>query len=173
MADDSARQHSRCRGEHVRHCPHIGCSTRPDNAHFPQRSGQTILIPGGAGRVGHFAVQLAKAYGLRVITSASKPDGLDLLRKLRADVVIDYSKQDVVAEVMAATGGAGADEVYDTVCALSSFQQSAAVVRSGDQWMFLGQPFTPQRTHTGNVQRARRYSTPTPVAALLSLRMKN
>jgi len=108
-------------------------------AHFSSRSGQTIFIPGGAGGVGHFVVQLAKVHRLRVIASASKPAGLDLLRKLGADVVLDYSKQDVVAEVLAATGGKGADLVYDTVCALSSFQQSAAVVRSGGQWMFLGQ----------------------------------
>ena len=100
-------------------------------AHFPTRSGQTIFIPGGAGGVGHFVVQLAKAYGLCVITSASKPAGLELLRSMGADVVIDYSKQDVVAEVLAATDGKGADIVFDTVSGMSSFQQSATLVRSG------------------------------------------
>ena len=102
------------------------------------RSGQTIFIPGGGGGVGHFAVQLAKAYGLRVIASASKPEGLELLRKLRADVVIDYSAQDVVAEVLAATGGHGADLVFDATYQDSSMKQSAATVAAGGQWVRLG-----------------------------------
>ena len=108
------------------------------------RAGQTIFIPGGAGGVGHFAVQLAKAYGLRVITSASKPEGLELLRKLRADVVLDYKKQDVVAEVMKATDGKGVDVVYDATYMESSMMQSAAVVARGDQWVRLG-PWTHSR----------------------------
>ena len=103
-----------------------------------QRTGQTIFIPGGAGGVGHFAVQLAKAYGMRVITSASKPEGLDLLRKLLADVVIDYSKQDVVVEVLTATGGRGVDMVFDATYAESGMKQSAAVIAKGGQWIRLG-----------------------------------
>ena len=103
------------------------------------RAGQTIFIPGGAGGVGHFAVQLAKAYGLRVIASASKPAGVELLEKLRADVVIDYSKQDVAVEVMKATNDRGADVVYDATYAPSSMKQSAAVVAKGGQWIRLGQ----------------------------------
>ena len=103
-----------------------------------KRGGQTIFIPGGSGGVGHFAVQLAKTYGLRVITSASKPEGLELLHKLRADIVLDYSKQDVVAEVLAATGGKGADIVYDSTYQPSSLNQSASVVAKGGQWIRLG-----------------------------------
>ena len=107
-------------------------------AHIKNRSGQTIFIPGGAGGVGHFAVQLAKAYGLRVITSASKPEGLELLRKLRADVVLDYKKQDVVAEVMKATDGKGVDIVYDATYVESGFKQTAGLVAKGGQWIRLG-----------------------------------
>ena len=107
-------------------------------ADITSRKGQTIFIPGGAGGVGHFAVQLAKAYGLRVIASASKPAGLELLSKLRADVVIDYSKQDVVAEVLAATDGKGADLVYDATYVPSSMKQSAGLVAKGGGWMRLG-----------------------------------
>ena len=107
-------------------------------ADIGKRAGQTIFIPGGAGGVGHFAVQLAKAYGLRVIASASKPEGLELLRKLRADVVIDYSKQDVVVEVLNATEHRGADLVFDATYVDSSMKQSAAVVAKGGHWMRLG-----------------------------------
>src|SRR2546423_13512514 len=53
--------------------------------------GQTILIHGGSGGVGSFAVQIAKARGARVIATASTANQ-DLLRQLGADVAVDYSK---------------------------------------------------------------------------------
>ena len=102
------------------------------------RAGQWIYIPGGSGNVGHFAVQLAKAYGLRVVSSSSKLDGLDLLRKLQADVVIDHTKVDVVQEVLKATDGRGADVVFDATYAESSLTQSAAVLAKGGQWIRMG-----------------------------------
>ena len=55
------------------------------------RAGQTILIHGGSGGVGSFAVQIAKARGARVIATASTANQ-DLLRQLGADVPIDYTK---------------------------------------------------------------------------------
>src|SRR6266571_198291 len=54
--------------------------------------GQTILIHGGSGGVGSFAVQIAKARGARVIATASTANQ-DVLKQLRADVAIDYTKQ--------------------------------------------------------------------------------
>ena len=103
-----------------------------------RRKGQWIYVAGAAGGVGHIAVQLAKLYGMRVIGSAGKPATLELLRSLHVDIVIDYSKQDVVKEVLAATGGKGADVVYDPTFSLSSFAQSAACVASGGVWVKLG-----------------------------------
>jgi len=55
------------------------------------RAGQTILIHGGSGGVGGFAVQIAKARGARVIATASTANQ-DLLKQLGADVAIDYTK---------------------------------------------------------------------------------
>jgi len=55
-------------------------------------AGQTVLIHAAAGGVGHLAVQFAKAHGATVIATASG-SGLDLLRNLGADVVIDHEKQ--------------------------------------------------------------------------------
>jgi len=55
------------------------------------RAGQTILIHGGSGGVGSFAVQIAKARGARVIATASTANQ-DLLKQLGADVAIDYTK---------------------------------------------------------------------------------
>ncbi len=65
------------------------------------KEGQTVLIQGGAGGVGHFAVQIAHAIGATVYTTAS-PRNHAFLRELGADVVIDYHTQkfeDVVDDV--------------------------------------------------------------------------
>ena len=56
------------------------------------KAGQVVLIHGGAGGVGHFAVQFAKAKGARVLTTVST-DRLEFARTLGADVVIDYKTQ--------------------------------------------------------------------------------
>jgi NADPH:quinone reductase-like Zn-dependent oxidoreductase len=56
------------------------------------KAGQAVLIHGGAGGVGHFAVQFAKAKGARVLTTVST-DNLPFARTLGADVVIDYKTQ--------------------------------------------------------------------------------
>jgi NADPH:quinone reductase-like Zn-dependent oxidoreductase len=56
------------------------------------QSGQTVLIHGGSGGVGSFAIQIAKACGARVIATASSLNQ-DLLKQLGADVTIDYTKQ--------------------------------------------------------------------------------
>src|SRR5204862_2353238 len=55
-------------------------------------AGQTVLIHGGSGGVGTFAIQIAKAHGAKVIATASTANQ-DLLKQLGADVVIDYTKQ--------------------------------------------------------------------------------
>src|SRR5450755_877265 len=63
--------------------------------------GQTILIHGGSGGVGHFAIQIAKARGAKVIATASTPNQ-DLLKELGADQTIDYTTtkfEDVVKDV--------------------------------------------------------------------------
>lgn len=78
------------------------------------RPGETVLIHGGAGGVGTFAVQIAKAAGARVIATASA-DNLDTLRTLAADAAIDYRKYDPFEAALQATGGAGVDAVFDTV----------------------------------------------------------
>jgi NADPH:quinone reductase len=78
--------------------------------------GQTVLIHAGAGGVGHIAVQLAKLHGCRVITTAGRSESLAFCREtLRADVVIDYHKEDVVERVKSLTGGRGVPVAFDTV----------------------------------------------------------
>jgi len=105
-----------------------------------QHRGTWIYIPGGAGGVGHFATQLAGLYGLRVIASAGKAASLDLLRQLHVDHVIDYRRQDVVAEIMKLTDGKGVPLVYESTYQPASYTQSAAVVASGGEYIRLGTP---------------------------------
>ena len=63
-------------------------------------SASTILIAGGAGGVGHYAIQFAKARGAVVITTVSSPEKAKLARAAGADHVIDYKREDVGAAVM-------------------------------------------------------------------------
>ncbi len=72
------------------------------------KSGETILVQGGAGGVASFAIQAAKHIGARVITTASAANH-DYLRKLGADQIIDYNTQDFTKVV------SGIDAVFDTV----------------------------------------------------------
>jgi NADPH:quinone reductase-like Zn-dependent oxidoreductase len=74
-------------------------------------AGQTILIHGGSGGVGSFAVQIAKARGARVIATASTANQ-DLLKQLGADVAVDYSKtkfEDIAKDVDAVLDPVGKD----------------------------------------------------------------
>jgi NADPH:quinone reductase-like Zn-dependent oxidoreductase len=74
-------------------------------------AGQTVLIHGGSGGVGSFAIQIAKARGAKVIATASTPNQ-DLLKQLGADVAIDYTKQkfeDVAKDVDVVLDSVGKD----------------------------------------------------------------
>lgn len=78
------------------------------------RVGESILIHGGAGGVGHIAIQIAKAMGARVFTTV-RDTNFGFARRLGADVVIDYRKEDYVEAVLRETGGQGVDVVLDTI----------------------------------------------------------
>lgn len=75
---------------------------------------ETILIHGGAGGVGTVAIQLAKAMGARVITTA-RGSNHAFVRSLGADEVIDHTSEDYVSAVAALTQGQGVNVVFDTI----------------------------------------------------------
>jgi len=79
------------------------------------QAGETLLVHAAAGGVGLAAVQIGKALGARVIATAGGPDKLEVARREGADVLIDYGREDFVARVKEATGGRGADVIYDSV----------------------------------------------------------
>jgi NADPH2:quinone reductase len=76
--------------------------------------GESILIHGGAGGVGHVAIQLAKAIGARVFTTVREAN-VEFARSMGADVIIDYEKQDYVDVINRETDGRGVDVVFDTI----------------------------------------------------------
>lgn len=78
------------------------------------RVGETILVHGGAGGVGHVAIQLAKSIGARVITTV-RESNFEFARNMGADVVIDYEVEDYVEAVMRETDGRGVDVIFDTI----------------------------------------------------------
>jgi NADPH2:quinone reductase len=89
------------------------------------RVGETVLIHGGGGGVGTFAVQIAKAMGARVIATAG-PSSQETLRQLGADVCVDYTRTDPVKAALAETAGQGVDAVFSTVGGETVFRSQAA-----------------------------------------------
>jgi len=77
--------------------------------------GHTVLVQAGASGVGTVAIQLAKAWGARVIATASTQEKLDLCRSLGADVVINYTEQDFEEVVNEQSGGAGVELILECV----------------------------------------------------------
>ncbi len=77
--------------------------------------GETLLVHAAAGGVGLAAVQIGRALGARVIATAGGADKLEVAREAGAEVLIDYREEDFVERVQEATGGRGADVIYDSV----------------------------------------------------------
>jgi NADPH:quinone reductase len=84
-----------------------------DRAHL--RAGETLLVLGAAGGLGLAAVQIGKRVGARVIAAASSPEKLETCKRHGADLLVDYTREDLKDRVKALTEGAGADVVYDPV----------------------------------------------------------
>jgi len=83
-----------------------------DRAHM--KAGETLAILGAAGGVGQAAIEIGKIMGAKVIACASSDDKLDFCRKLGADEVVNYDKQNL-KDALRALGKDGVDVVYDPV----------------------------------------------------------
>ena len=99
----------------------------------------TVLVTGGAGGVGGYAVQLAALAGARVIATASAGNA-EHLRKLGADEVVDYRAEDVHARVRELTEGRGVDAIVDTVGPDSATAGLALLVHGGGVAAVAGRP---------------------------------
>ena len=100
-------------------------------------AGETLLVHAAAGGVGSAAVQLGKAAGARVIGVVGGAAKAAVARELGCDVVIDRRTEDVIAAVKEATGGRGADVVYDPVGG-DAYTQSTKVVAFEGRIVVLG-----------------------------------
>jgi putative PIG3 family NAD(P)H quinone oxidoreductase len=79
------------------------------------KAGETLLIHGGSSGIGTMAIQLAKAFGAKVIVTVGGQDKADACLKLGTDRAINYKTEDFVAETKTATNGTGANVILDMV----------------------------------------------------------
>jgi NADPH:quinone reductase len=130
------------------------------------KAGETLLVHGGSSGIGTAAIQLAKAFGAKVITTAGTPEKCEACRGLGADVAVNYKAEDFVAATKAATGGKGADVILDMVGGdyIERNYEAAAVEGRVVQIAFQGSPkalvdfrrlMLKRLTHTGSTLRAR------------------
>jgi NADPH2:quinone reductase len=130
------------------------------------KAGETLLVHGGSSGIGTAAIQLAKASGARVITTAGTPEKCQACRRLGADVAVNYKDEDFVATTKAATDGRGADVILDMVGGdyIERNYEAAAVEGRVVQIAFQGSPkamvdfrriMLKRLTHTGSTLRAR------------------
>ncbi|MEO6349950.1 MAG: quinone oxidoreductase [Candidatus Limnocylindrales bacterium] len=121
---------------------------------FPLERGQTCLVHAAAGGVGLLLCQIAKRRGARVIGTVSTEEKAVLARQAGADDVIQYTRQDFVAEVQRLTSGAGVQVVYDSV-GRTTFDGSLRSLARRGMLVLFGQssgavePLDPQRLSAG------------------------
>jgi putative PIG3 family NAD(P)H quinone oxidoreductase len=130
------------------------------------KAGETLLIHGGSSGIGTMAIQLAKAFGAKVIVTVGSQDKADACLKLGADHAINYKTQDFVAEVKTLTGGTGANLILDMVGGdyIEKNYDTAAIEGRIVQIAFLGGPkatvnfakaMVKRLHHTGSTLRPR------------------
>lgn len=143
------------------------------------RAGETILIHGGSSGIGTTAIQLAKAFGARVIATAGSAAKLDACRALGAEILINYRDEDFVEVAKAATDGRGPEVILDMVGGdyVQKNLRLAAVDGRISQIAFLNGPkvsldLTPllvkRLTLTGSTLRARSVAMKAEIADALA-----
>lgn len=95
-------------------------------------AGQRVLVAGGAGAVGHYAVQLARRLGARqVLSTVSTPEKARIAQAAGADVVVNYRDEDATERLREATGGEGVDRVVEVDIAANAALDLAVLRRGG------------------------------------------
>jgi NADPH2:quinone reductase len=92
--------------------------------------GKSVLVAGGAGAVGHFAIELAKRAGARVVTTVSGPEKADLAAKAGADLVVNYRQPGAADQIRSFAGAAGVDHVVEVALG-ANLQLDLAVIAPG------------------------------------------
>jgi len=98
-----------------------------------------IYMPGGSGGVCSYAIQLAKLYGAKIITTASKEQSLHLLKQdLNCDYVLNYKQADIRKEIMDLTDQKGVEYVVDCTYSPESLLLSSTVLADKGKFIVLG-----------------------------------
>lgn len=105
-------------------------------------AGKRVLVAGGAGAVGHYAIQMAKLAGAaQVVATVSSSEKAALARSAGADCTIDYRREDVVRRLRDETGGHGIDRVIEVDFAANAQLDFDALAPGGDVVVYgSGQP---------------------------------
>ena len=130
------------------------------------KAGETLLIHGGSSGIGTLAIQLAKAFGAKVIVTVGSKEKADACVKLGADHAINYKTQDFVAEVKTATGGKGVEVILDMVggdyvdrnydaAAVDGRIVQIALLGGGKATINVGKLMMKRLNHTGSTLRPR------------------
>lgn len=128
--------------------------------------GESLLVHGGTSGIGTTAIQLAKAFGAKVLATAGSPEKCQACLRLGADVAINYRTDDFVAATREATSGRGADVILDMVGGSYIPRNYEAAAPDGRivQIAFLQSPkvevdfrrlMVKRLTHTGSTLRPR------------------
>jgi NADPH2:quinone reductase len=99
--------------------------------------GESVLIHAAAGGSGSAAIQLARHVGARVFATAGSAEKLELCRELGADVAIDYTTDDFAEMVLAETGNAGVDVIFDNV-GEAVMEQSMNCLAYNGRYLMMG-----------------------------------
>jgi putative PIG3 family NAD(P)H quinone oxidoreductase len=147
------------------------------------KPGETLLVHGGSSGIGTMAIQLAKAFGSKVIVTVGSRDKADACLKLGADRAINYKTDDFVEAVKTATSGAGANVILDMVGGdyIDRNYDAAAVEGRIVQIAFLsGTPkasanfakvMVKRLTHTGSTLRPRSNADKAAMVAAIEARV--
>lgn len=101
-------------------------------------AGQTVLVAGGAGSVGQYALQMARCAGAaRIISTVSSPEKAAVAERLGADVTIDYKSESVAERVMELTAGRGVDRIIEVEFA-GNVDTDLAAIRTGGEIVIYG-----------------------------------
>jgi NADPH2:quinone reductase len=130
------------------------------------REGETFLVHGGTSGIGVTAIQMAKAMGAKVFTTAGTDEKCSFCRELGADVAINYKKEKFWEVIRAATDGRGVDVILDMVGGEYTPRHLEVLAEEGRLVLinFMGGDETPVRlsaimrkrlTITGSTLRAR------------------
>lgn len=118
-------------------------------------AGETLLVQGGSSGIGVTAVQLAKAFGARVIATAGSDAKCEAVVALGADHAINYRTQDFEAEVKRLTEGRGADVILDMVAGPYVAKEVNCLAEDGRLVIIAVQGGVQAEFHAGTVMRKR------------------